>query len=109
MKIDLSDSSLRLPAGAALRLSDACGVRVLGLEGRVWLTEEGSPDDVFLCSGDAHLIGRNGRVLIQADQDAALALEAAGGCALSAAWLRQASGRWPRAALPSWRGRFAAA
>ena len=101
MKIDLSDSSLRLPAGAVLRLSRARGVKVLGLEGRVWLTEEGSPHDVFLCSGDTHLIGCDGRVVIQADQDAALVLESTAGCALPAARLRPWSWLKSRAALPS--------
>ena len=79
MKIDLSAWSLRLPRGAALRLTAARGVEVRALEGRVWLTEEGSPEDVFLGAGDAHTIGNNGRVVIQADRDAALVLEAPGG------------------------------
>ena len=101
MKIDLSDSSLHLPAGAALRLSKARGVKVLGIEGRVWLTEEGSPDDVFLCGGDTHLIGCDGRVVIQADRDAALVLESTAGCATSAARPRPWSWLKSQAAVPS--------
>lgn len=89
MKIDLSAWSLRLPADAALRLSAARGVKVRGVEGRVWLTEEGSLDDVFLCGGDAHEIAGNGRVVIQADRDAVLVLEAAAAGSLRVRRLRE--------------------
>lgn len=108
MKIDLSAWSLHLPSGAAMRLEAARGVTVRGVEGRLWLTEEGSAEDVFLCAGDAHAIRTDGRVVVQADDDAALVLESAGR-ALPPARLGGPRGWLARAALPLRGGRYAAA
>lgn len=109
MRIDLSAWSLRLPVNAALRLSAARGVKVRGIEGRVWLTEEGSLADVFLCQGDAHVIASDGRVVIQADRDAVLVLEAAASKLLPTVRLPRPTERMPHAALPLCGGRYAAA
>ena len=49
-----------------LRLSRAAGTRITVLGGRVWLTESGSRDDVFLSAGQSHVVAGNGAVVIEA-------------------------------------------
>lgn len=79
MRIDLSSMNLELPRGAALRLQAARGTRIVGRGGRLWLTEEGSAEDVFLRCGDAYVVRGDGRVVVGADEDAAVMLDASGG------------------------------
>lgn len=76
MRIELSAVSLQLPRGATLRLRAVRGLVVHGRGGRLWLTEEGSPDDVFLHAGQTYVVAGGGRVVIGAEVDAALALQA---------------------------------
>jgi hypothetical protein len=78
MRIDLTRVSLDLPRGASLRLSDARGTRIVGGGGRRWLTEEGSAEDVFLRRGDAYVVRGDGRVVVGADEDAAVVVDASG-------------------------------
>ncbi len=75
MRIDLTAVRLALPRGAALRLREARGLRIEGRCGRLWLTEEGSLDDVFLRDGDAYVVRGNGRVVVGADEDATVVID----------------------------------
>jgi len=67
MEVLLSTLSLQLPQGATLRLDAARGVTVRVRHGRLWLTEQGLPDDVFLAPGEAWQLRGNGRVVAEAD------------------------------------------
>jgi len=50
-----------------LRLSDARGAALRVLRGRVWITQEGSPDDVFLEAGATHRFTRDGTAIVSAE------------------------------------------
>jgi hypothetical protein len=67
MEVLLSTLPLQLPRGGTLRLEAARGVSVRVRSGRLWLTEQGLPDDVFLGPGDAWRLCGNGRVVVEAD------------------------------------------
>ena len=43
--------------------------------GTLWITEQGSPRDVMLRSGESFRLGRNGLALVEAFSDASLWLE----------------------------------
>jgi hypothetical protein len=57
-------------------LGDHAGEQVTCLGGIAWLTEPGSPDDIFLSNGESFTITGKGPVLIQAIQDARLEITA---------------------------------
>lgn len=68
--------SLRLPRDATMHLDGARDVRLHVRSGRLWVTEQGRPEDVFLGPGDAWRLRAGGRAVVQAD--AASAFELAG-------------------------------
>ena len=74
MKMSTSAIALALPAAATMKLAGATGLRVEAREGRLWLTEEGCLDDVFLTPGQWYRVRSGGRVVIEADGDSVLAL-----------------------------------
>lgn len=74
MKMSSSAIALTLPAAATMKLAGATGLRVEAREGRLWLTEEGCPDDVFLTPGQWYRVRSGGRVVIEAEGDSVLAL-----------------------------------
>ena len=74
MKMSTSAIALTLPAAATMKLAGATGLRVEAREGRLWLTEEGCLDDVFLTPGQWYRVRSGGRVVIEADGDSVLAL-----------------------------------
>lgn len=49
-----------------LRLTHAAGTRITLLGGRVWITESGRTDDVFLSAGESHRVEGDGVVVIEA-------------------------------------------
>jgi Protein of unknown function (DUF2917) len=77
MRLDLEDLPVNLSTGSGLNVADADGVNVRVLQGRVWITQEGSLDDVFLAAGDSHRLVGDGRVVISAEgrADARIAFE----------------------------------
>lgn len=112
MEIQLSTLPLRLPQGATIRLEAARGVVVRVRSGRLWLTEQGLPEDLFVGPGEAVRLRGNGRVVVQADESSCI--ELAGlrtqwhftprrrAAVLAAAPLR-AMARAARTALAHWR------
>jgi hypothetical protein len=76
MEVSLSTLSLNLPRGGTMRLDAARGVTVRVRCGRVWLTEQGLPDDVFLGPGQSWRLRRDGRAVIEADAASAFELAA---------------------------------
>lgn len=75
MHIESSGALLQLPGGATLRLQAARGLLLAGRAGRLWVTEEGFSQDVFLHAFESYLVRGNGRVVVSADTEAALALQ----------------------------------
>ena len=66
MDMNLKHANICLEPRHQMSLSDAAGVEVTGLTGRVWLTMEGDLRDVILSPGNAHMIERDGLTLISA-------------------------------------------
>ncbi|MBK6981319.1 MAG: DUF2917 domain-containing protein [Betaproteobacteria bacterium] len=71
MNLRLESPLLALHAGQLVTLDDACGTRIHSREGTVWITQEGERRDFVVGPGDAFLVTRPGRTLVQA-MDAAL-------------------------------------
>ena len=66
MQLNLRSPELTLAAGQVLTLDDARGVRILSRTGTVWVTQEGSTKDHIVGPGDAIVVARNGRTVVQA-------------------------------------------
>jgi hypothetical protein len=64
-----------LATGQLLRLTRARGRRVTCERGCVWITAPGEPDDVYLLPGQTWTIPANGLVLVEAEDDAIVALD----------------------------------
>jgi hypothetical protein len=58
--------TLDLPGGSLMPFAAMPGERVRILHGRIWLTEEGSPTDAFLASGDEVSLASRGLAVIEA-------------------------------------------
>ncbi len=68
---------LQLADGQLLRWHQAMAVRLRVIAGRVWVTRPGDPDDHFLDAGDQLRLDARSRVLIGAEGQAQLAVDAA--------------------------------
>jgi hypothetical protein len=109
MKASASVSrTLDLPGGSLVPFFSMPGERVRILAGRVWLTEEGSPNDAFLASGDEVRLGNRGLAVIEAlapariqlYEDANVASRLARGARVLAGRLADAARRVARAPRP---------
>ena len=58
--------TLDLPGGTLMPFLSVPGERVRVVCGRVWLTEEGNPDDFFLGHGEEVALGTHGIVVLEA-------------------------------------------
>lgn len=67
---------LTMPKGSAIRLKDAQGLGLAIVGGMVWITEEGMLEDNFLSSGAAYAVAGRGVVIISAESDARLNIQA---------------------------------
>lgn len=65
---------IRLEPGAPLRLRDSVGKGVAILSGKVWITQEGDPRDLFLGGGESFIPDRPGLALVQGVSGSTLAL-----------------------------------
>jgi len=74
MKVDLQSASTRSTPAIPLPLSDAQGVAVMVMWGKVWLTQEGDIEDHVLHAGDTKRVDRNGLTLMQALDEAAVSI-----------------------------------
>ena len=75
MELRIPALSLHLPARRTLRLDSARGTTLRVLAGRLWLAEEGLPDDCFLAAGDRHRVRSDGRVVVQSESASAVELD----------------------------------
>ncbi len=67
MRFDLDNAPLGLTTGAVLNISDGNGRSLRVLEGRVWVTEQGSLDDVFLDAGSSYTFDGSGSAVVTAE------------------------------------------
>lgn len=74
MNLQLEAPVLALEAGQIISLDDACGTSIQAQAGTVWITEEGEPRDFVVGPGEAFLVTRPGRTLVQAMAAAHVAL-----------------------------------
>ena len=74
MNLRLDPPDLCLAAGQLLSLDDARGMRILPSAGTLWITEEGEPRDFVVGPGEAFVVTRAGRTLVQAVAPARVAL-----------------------------------
>jgi hypothetical protein len=66
---------IQLQRGKLLRLPQAAGKTVTAYAGIVWITEQGSPRDVMLHSGESFRLLRSGLALVEAFSDASVSLD----------------------------------
>ena len=74
MRLELEAPLLTLQPGQVVALDDAIGIRIVAQRGTVWVTEEGDHSDHILRPGEARVVRKPGRTLVQAMQCARIAL-----------------------------------
>jgi hypothetical protein len=74
MHLNLRKPVIALQAGEVLALDDAQGTRILARAGTVWVTEEGEMRDHVVDAGDALVVARPGRTVVQALKPAWISL-----------------------------------
>ena len=67
MQFNLDHAPLSISKGALLNISDSSGRTLRVLEGRIWITEQGSLDDVFLDSGESYRFDGSGTAVVTAE------------------------------------------
>ena len=81
MNLNVRSPELALDAGQVLTLQDAAGLSIRTRSGAVWVTEEGSSQDHVLSPGQALVVARDGRTVVQALQPSWIALAESPGAA----------------------------
>lgn len=66
---------IELKRNALLPLQDSKGVRLVCLEGTLWITHEDHQDDIVVHTGDSYEVAHDGSTLIQAMDAARIAVE----------------------------------
>ena len=66
MRLHTNQPLLALEPGQVLTLDDAQGTRIVARSGTVWVTEEGESRDHIVGPGDALIVARPGRTVVQA-------------------------------------------
>ena len=74
MNLQLEAPVLALETGQIFSLDNACGTSIQPRRGTVWITEEGEARDFVVGPGEAFLVTRRGRTLVQAMAPAHVAL-----------------------------------
>ena len=64
MRFEVDRVPLQLMRGAILKITDADGKSLRVLSGRVWVTQEGSLDDVFLDAGHQVFLRGSGTAVV---------------------------------------------
>lgn len=72
LRIEMNTGTLHLAKGQLLRLADADGHTVCSADGAIWVTEDGSREDVVLQAGSCHRLSAG--ALVQALSPATLSL-----------------------------------
>ena len=77
MQLSLKTPLLALEPGQVVTLDDAQGTRIVARSGTVWVTEEGENRDHIVGPGDALIVARSGRTVVQALKSAWISLSEA--------------------------------
>jgi hypothetical protein len=77
MELSVIAPDLELQEGQVVILFDAKGTRIVARSGSVWVTEEGDRQDHIIGPGDARIVGRPGRTIVQALAPSRIALREA--------------------------------
>lgn len=77
MEMLVSAPVLELAEGEVVTLVDAEGVRVLPRQGQVWITQEGDREDHIVAAGEALVVLRPGRTIVQALEPSRIAIREA--------------------------------
>jgi hypothetical protein len=77
MELSVSAPELELQEGEVVILNDAEGTRIVARSGSVWVTEEGDRQDHIMGPGDARVVARPGRTVVQALSPSRIALREA--------------------------------
>ena len=73
MRFTINRLPINLAPGVPLAIADSKGASLRVLQGRVWLTQEDLPDDIFLDHGAVHTLSGAGRTVISAEGPACAA------------------------------------
>jgi hypothetical protein len=92
MIIGLTQARISLDPRRGISLTDAAGVAVEVISGKVWLTMDGDRRDIVLPSGGVHTIERNGLTLVNAIEPSLVRVQPTQGRA--AAWKRLLASAW---------------
>ena len=68
---------LELAEGQVVTLVDAEGTRILPQRGQVWITQEGDREDHIVAAGEALVVLRPGRTIVQALEPTRVAIHEA--------------------------------
>ncbi len=77
MELSVIAPELELEEGQVVTLFDAKGTRIVARSGSVWVTEEGDRQDHIMGPGDARIVARPGRTIVQALAPSRIALREA--------------------------------
>ena len=58
--------NIMVPPGGMVRLDNVRGMKLRVMRGSVWVTQDGSSEDVSLSAGESFCITRSGRTLVNA-------------------------------------------
>ncbi|HWH40092.1 MAG TPA: DUF2917 domain-containing protein [Usitatibacter sp.] len=75
MELHTNKPVLALEPGQVVTLDNAIGRRISAQSGLLWITEEGSSRDHIVAKGDAHIVHRAGRTVVQALKRAWVAIQ----------------------------------
>ena len=73
MRFTINHLPINLAPGVPLAITDSKGTSMRVLRGRVWVTQENLPDDIFLDEGAVHTLSAAGRTVITAEGPACAA------------------------------------
>ena len=76
MMVDMKRLVVELEPRGIIPMKDALGTRIECHCGRIWITEERSPDDQVLDPGDAYVVSRGGITVVQALHKARVGIRA---------------------------------
>ena len=64
MQIELRSGAVQLGPNQTLKVLDGVGATLCALEGSVWITEEGEPQDIILEAGNCYRLRHAGTTLV---------------------------------------------
>lgn len=67
MRFTMDQMPISLAPGIPLAIADSKGASLRVVRGRIWVTQEDVPDDIFLDEGEVHTLSAGGRTVITAE------------------------------------------